>query len=67
MKWKTRVRVKECKDALPKFHGMTGEVMWTALPGLIVMLKLDKSIDAGPNCSGGFFHCIAIKALEVIE
>ena len=67
MKYRTRVRVKECKAALPKFHGATGEVMWTTLPGLTVMLKLDKPIDPAPNCSGGYFHSIAIRALEVIE
>ena len=55
------------QDQSQKFHGATGEVLWTTLPGLTVMLKLDKPIDPAPNCSGGYFHSIAIRALEVID
>ena len=67
MKWKTRVRVKECKAAHEALWGATGEVLYTVLKDLIVMVKFDKPVDSVTSFYGGYFHSVAVRALEVIE
>lgn len=63
----TKVIVKKCKAAHPALHGATGEVLYTILKDLIVMVKFDKAVSEAPSFYGGYFHAVAVRALEAIE
>ena len=64
----TRVRVKDHEAAHPSLRGAEGEVLWTSLKDLIVMVKLDKVVEnAPPSHYGPRFHSVAIRALEEVK
>jgi hypothetical protein len=56
--------------AHPSLRGAEGEVMWTCLKDLIVMVMFDSAIEDVPVPRGDYgyrFHSVAVEALEEIK
>lgn len=64
MEWLTRVRVRASNRAHPALWGAEGVVLYHNLE-TIVTIKFDKPIELTSHY-GGYFHSVAVDALEVI-